>query len=202
MIKAVKEQTATSEPGFEAYHGRRVLVVEDAVVNQEVAKAMLKWFGCEVAIANNGLVALEACAEAERLAELLRDTGPGVHVFGGETTVTLPDKPGIGGRNQQLALAVARQLHADLPVVLLSAGSDGRDGNSEAAGAIVDGQTFTITDLALPPGSQTVTFEFDDGLIPPFPGNQPVPFQLIDKRFDLLPGLVALIPEGREHLLA
>ena len=78
---------------------------------------------------------------ADWLVTQLQSAAPGLYVWGGETTVVLPEHPGEGGRNQQLALAVARQLPADLPVVLLCAGSDGRDGNSEAAGAIVDGQT-------------------------------------------------------------
>ncbi|MGB5261349.1 MAG: DUF4147 domain-containing protein [Gammaproteobacteria bacterium] len=73
----------------------------------------------------------------------LQSAAPGLYVWGGETTVRLPEHPGEGGRNQHLALAVARQLTAGMPVVLLSAGSDGRDGNSEAAGAIVDVHTVS-----------------------------------------------------------
>lgn len=80
---------------------------------------------------------------AGRLVGQLQSAAPGLYVWGGETTVRLPDQPGEGGRNQQLALAVAAQLPADLPVVLLSAGSDGRDGNSDAAGAIIDAQTVS-----------------------------------------------------------
>ena len=53
--------------------------------------------------------------------------------------------PGIGGRNQQFALACALLLEErvrDQAVVCLSAGSDGADGNSTAAGALVDPTTI------------------------------------------------------------
>jgi glycerate 2-kinase len=60
---------------------------------------------------------------------------------GGETTVTVKGR-GKGGRNMELALSFAREV-ADRPgIVLLSAGTDGTDGPTDAAGAIVDGQTM------------------------------------------------------------
>ena len=78
---------------------------------------------------------------ATRIRERLQTATPGVYVWGGETTVRLPEQPGTGGRNQQLALGLARGLRADDRIVVLAAGTDGRDGNSEAAGAIVDAET-------------------------------------------------------------
>ena len=61
---------------------------------------------------------------------------------GGETTVTVKGH-GKGGRNMELALSFAREV-ADRPgIVLLSAGTDGTDGPTDAAGAIVDGQTLS-----------------------------------------------------------
>ena len=63
---------------------------------------------------------------------------------GGEVTVRIDRTPGVGGRNQQFALGCALLLERqfpDQPVVCLSAGSDGVDGNSPAAGAIVDPST-------------------------------------------------------------
>ena len=61
----------------------------------------------------------------------------------GEVTVTLSDSPGAGGRNQQFALACALDLekHGGESLTVLSAGSDGIDGNTQAAGAIVDPTT-------------------------------------------------------------
>ena len=66
-------------------------------------------------------------------------------IWGGETTVTLGDNPtGLGGRSQELALAAARALDgASSGIALLAAGTDGRDGPTDAAGAIVDGRTWT-----------------------------------------------------------
>jgi glycerate 2-kinase len=67
---------------------------------------------------------------------------------GGEVTVHLDRQPGTGGRNQQFALACALLFHErlrDQPVVCLSAGSDGADGNSPAAGALSDPSTVTRT---------------------------------------------------------
>lgn len=59
----------------------------------------------------------------------------------GETTVTLGDGVGRGGRNQELALAFALQA-AETDVALAALGTDGRDGPTDAAGAIVDGTTL------------------------------------------------------------
>jgi hydroxypyruvate reductase len=62
----------------------------------------------------------------------------------GEVTVQLAPQPGCGGRNQQFALASAFDLakYEGQPLAVLSAGSDGIDGNSPAAGAIADTTTI------------------------------------------------------------
>ena len=62
-------------------------------------------------------------------------------IHGGETVVRLPDHAGRGGRCQHLALAAARMITGHPEFLLLAAGTDGRDGASEDAGAIVDGAT-------------------------------------------------------------
>jgi glycerate 2-kinase len=61
----------------------------------------------------------------------------------GETTVTLGDEPGKGGRNQELALAFALSAAGNPDVALAAIGTDGRDGPTDAAGAIVDGATVS-----------------------------------------------------------
>jgi glycerate-2-kinase len=63
-------------------------------------------------------------------------------IAGGETTVTVTGK-GLGGRNQELALAAASKLNGFDGVVLASLSTDGVDGPTDAAGAIVDGETVT-----------------------------------------------------------
>lgn len=62
---------------------------------------------------------------------------------GGETTVTVMGK-GLGGRNQELALAFAIEIGRKSGIRLLSAGTDGTDGPTDAAGAIVDGGTLSL----------------------------------------------------------
>jgi len=70
--------------------------------------------------------------------------GPEVmYVWGGETTVCLPPHPGRGGRNQHLALAAAMELAGEENVALLAAGSDGSDGPTNDAGAVVDGDSLS-----------------------------------------------------------
>jgi hydroxypyruvate reductase len=67
---------------------------------------------------------------------------PACILFGGETTVTLQGD-GKGGRNQEFALASALIIDGLENVVVLSAGTDGTDGPTDAAGAIADGTTIT-----------------------------------------------------------
>lgn len=83
----------------------------------------------------------DACEVADDLYEKLRDAPLGVHIWGGETTVCLPDKPGVGGRNLTLALAFAKHLVDVSGLHLLAAGTDGVDGNSAFAGATVSKYT-------------------------------------------------------------
>lgn len=87
------------------------------------------------------LITGEAEPAGRRLAHRLRNAGPLLHVWSGETVVTLPETPGRGGRCQQLALAAAVELAGLSGHVLLAAGTDGGDGPGTAAGALVDGAT-------------------------------------------------------------
>ena len=66
---------------------------------------------------------------------------PACVVSGGETTVKIKGS-GLGGRNQELALAAAIAIDGLEKVLILSAGTDGTDGPTEAAGAIADGSTI------------------------------------------------------------
>ncbi|HXU93908.1 MAG TPA: HAD-IIB family hydrolase [Gallionella sp.] len=61
-------------------------------------------------------------------------------LWGGETTVTVRGN-GKGGRNQELALAFALEIEGVSGIAMLSAGTDGTDGPTDAAGAMVDGGT-------------------------------------------------------------
>ena len=67
-------------------------------------------------------------------------TDPGIHLFGGETTVQLRGS-GTGGRNQELALRVALHLERSRrDWVYLQGGTDGRDGPTDAAGGLIDAE--------------------------------------------------------------
>jgi len=75
-----------------------------------------------------------------RVRELREQFSPVCLISGGEVTVKVTDG-GIGGRNQQFALACAAQITGE-NITVLSAGTDGVDGNSAAAGAVADGTTL------------------------------------------------------------
>jgi glycerate 2-kinase len=78
----------------------------------------------------------------DRFQQLRRKHAKLCLLSGGEVTVRLGREHGAGGRNQQFALACALALaDAASRVVVLSAGSDGIDGTSDAAGAIADPST-------------------------------------------------------------
>jgi len=81
-------------------------------------------------------IAREICASGRPLRR------PACVISGGETTVTIRGR-GLGGRNQELALAAAIDIAGLKEVVILSGGTDGSDGPTDAAGAIADGSTQT-----------------------------------------------------------
>ena len=88
---------------------------------------------------------------------------PACIVSGGETTVTI-NGPGLGGRNQEFVLAAAIEIDGLDNVVILSGGTDGTDGPTDAAGAIADGGTVRrAAGLGLDPGaslSQNDSYNF------------------------------------------
>ena len=69
-----------------------------------------------------------------------KKSAPACIISGGETTVRVTGS-GMGGRNMELALWFALEIEGEKGITLLSAGTDGSDGATEAAGAIVDGKT-------------------------------------------------------------
>lgn len=85
---------------------------------------------------------------AEKARNIKESVGRGVKaarciISGGETTVTVKGK-GLGGRNMELALAFAMEIQGIDGITFLSAGTDGTDGPTDAAGAIVDGKTIEM----------------------------------------------------------
>jgi glycerate 2-kinase len=76
----------------------------------------------------------------QKVRELRKQFSPVCLISGGEVTVKV-ENGGVGGSNQQFALACAEKMAGE-NITLLSAGTDGVDGNSLAAGAVVDGSTL------------------------------------------------------------
>jgi glycerate 2-kinase len=82
----------------------------------------------------------------KKLRDLQKKFGRVCLLSGGEVTVKVTGG-GVGGRNQQFALACAKKIAGE-NLTVLSAGTDGIDGNSPAAGAVVDGRTLERSVLA------------------------------------------------------
>ena len=93
---------------------------------------------------------LEGPAEAKtvEICQQLASLESGIHIWGGETTLILPPNPGRGGRNQQIAVAAAKEIQGNTNVVFLAAGTDGTDGPTPDAGGIVDGHSKARGDAA------------------------------------------------------
>lgn len=111
---------------------------------------------------------------AHEIGKRLKQADKGVYIWGGEPTVILPENPGRGGRNQALALAISEHLKGRDNITLLVAGTDGSDGPTNAAGGLVDGNTFqdvsAATD-ALKAADAGTYLEQHDGLFVTGPTN-------------------------------
>ncbi len=128
----------------------RNIRMEIVARNDDARRAAAEWAGSHGIRAKiePALVIGDAAEAGRRLARALLESPRRVmHVWGGETTVRLPDRPGRGGRAQHLALSAALTLAGHDGVYLLAAGSDGSDGPGEDAGALVDGATVARGEL-------------------------------------------------------
>lgn len=121
-----------------------VVIAGSNAQSLDAAAAVAREAGWRAAIRPGALVG-DATAAGRSLAAELRALPTGTRqciIAGGETTVTLHDASGTGGRSQELALTAACELAGVPNVLLLAAGTDGRDGPTDAAGALVDGSTW------------------------------------------------------------
>ncbi|WP_164658098.1 DUF4147 domain-containing protein [Tropicibacter sp. Alg240-R139] len=109
---------------------------------REAAAQKAATLGLEV-VANSESLHQDLPTLAAHMGEQLRNMTPGVAVLGGEPTVVLPENPGHGGRNQALALALAKEIKGEENLTILVGGTDGSDGPTNAAGGIVDGTTWS-----------------------------------------------------------
>ncbi|MEP3844392.1 MAG: DUF4147 domain-containing protein [Paracoccaceae bacterium] len=113
------------------------IVASNAIARDAVAKV-----AGEPLICNEETLYEDIGTLASRLGRMLKSGPAGLYLLGGEPTVILPETPGMGGRNMALGLTLAREMQgADIEILV--AGTDGTDGPTDAAGAIVTGQTWT-----------------------------------------------------------
>jgi glycerate-2-kinase len=87
-----------------------------------------------------GVVLASIAKEIEKNREPFKP--PCVIIAGGETTVTIRNSHGEGGRNQELVLAAALKIAGSERITIASIGTDGTDGPTDIAGAICDGHTI------------------------------------------------------------
>jgi len=158
LLEAVQhgEAPETPKPHDPAFLTTTTYLVASNRLALEAACARAREFGLEAMLVDSAMAG-EAAETGRRLAQRLLDydatnvagaqagkmNKDAVLVWGGETTVTLTPDAGLGGRSQELALAAAEVLErSGRPVTLLAAGTDGRDGPTDAAGGFADRHTW------------------------------------------------------------
>jgi glycerate 2-kinase len=137
---ALEETPKSDDPAF---HRSRWWTVLSNSTLLEACKKEAERHGFTVEV-DNGCDDWDYARAADYLLERLRELRERAErvclISGGEVTVKVTNG-GVGGRNQQFALACAQKI-AGANITVLSAGTDGVDGNSPAAGAIADGTTL------------------------------------------------------------
>lgn len=126
-------------------------VVRRIVANVDIAAGAVRDAGLARGIdvrTRSSRFADDAQAVASEFVAALRETEGDGLVWGGESTVELPARHGRGGRNTHLALSAARLLAPTEPFTILAAGTDGTDGPTDDAGAIIDAGSIERADLA------------------------------------------------------
>ena len=125
-----------------------VKIIGSNAISAEAARAQAVQEGFFAKVVSTALQG-EAAQVGRDLAKTLTETvlrqdqsRPFCLIFGGETTVTLGSAQGVGGRNQEVALAAVEVLAGQPDLLLITFASDGDDGPTDAAGAVVNGATF------------------------------------------------------------
>lgn len=142
----IPETPKQGDPVFERVFN---IIVGSNILALEAAREKARELGYETLILSSMVegetreVARVHCAIAKEALKTGRPLSPPACIIsGGETTVTIRGD-GLGGRNQEFCLAAALDLEEIPPrVVILSGGTDGNDGPTDAAGALVD--PFTV----------------------------------------------------------
>jgi hydroxypyruvate reductase len=143
LIFESEELSETPKRGDAAFMNSQYLIVMSNQTAVEAATVRATGLGFTVEV-DNSCDDWDYAKASEyllaRLSDLRQKASPVCLISGGEVTVTVTNKSGIGGRNQQFALCCAENIAGE-SIAVLSAGTDGIDGNSPAAGAVVDDTT-------------------------------------------------------------
>jgi glycerate 2-kinase len=157
IVNVLRRVTETPKPGDPIFENVSNRIVGDNLIAAQAALKQAEVEGFNPYLLRTDLQgeARDASVELCRILRWSWQTGdparrPACIVVGGETTVTLCPHPGRGGRNTELALASVTEL-ANFPgVMLVTLATDGEDGPTDAAGAVVTGETFNrINSLGL-----------------------------------------------------
>jgi hydroxypyruvate reductase len=145
LERRMGRMSETPKEGDPVFANVRVSVVGNATLAARRAAEEAKRLGYHSRVLSTEVTG-EARTVGADLAENLRaqlqlPTRPICHVSAGETTVSVRGS-GLGGRNQELVLAAALGLDRARAALVLSAGTDGLDGPTDAAGALATGSTM------------------------------------------------------------
>jgi len=155
----------TPKPGDAIFERVAHCICASNVQALEAARAEAESMGYQVEVIErpiDGDVGSAARAFCERLGQIAERSSdrPVCLIGGGEPTVTLGSSPGRGGRNQQFALTSAFEIRGKEDLTVLSCGTDGTDGPTDAAGAVVDGATISrCLSLGLDPSAALSSFD-------------------------------------------
>jgi len=146
---ARQELPETPKPGDAVFKGVRNVLVGNNRLALDAAAARARALGFRTLVLSSEIqgetreIARMHAAIAREIVHTSRPVkAPACIITGGETTVTLRGN-GLGGRNQEFVLAAVTEIAGLKDVVVFSAGTDGTDGPTDAAGAIADGATLS-----------------------------------------------------------
>ncbi|MBN8859650.1 MAG: DUF4147 domain-containing protein [Sphingobacteriales bacterium] len=148
--KKIKDTPRQGDKCFEKVYNK-IVATNEVALQAAARKASSLGYDTHVLMPPmSGEASLQAKYFTEQLKQLPGDQ-PGCLLWGGETTVTVKGS-GRGGRNQEFVLAALCHLQkelkaANMHITILSGGTDGTDGPTDAAGAVIDNASFT----AMPP---------------------------------------------------
>jgi hydroxypyruvate reductase len=142
---AAGEVPETLKPGDPLFERVQNVIVGSNLTSAQAALRQAQAEGFHTELIEQPFVG-EAAPTGEELARLLKEklastSRPFCLIGGGETTVVVRGQ-GKGGRNQEVALGAVAEMDGLENVALISLATDGEDATTDAAGAIVDGQTL------------------------------------------------------------